>query len=199
VPENLVALPVQREKQPLGGAVHDEEQAAPMTGLVSVNEDPGRLSATPDGGPRVTSVDVAGMPWAFTQYEPLSTGEFISQADRRGFHLDTGRLRQLYRRGVLVPFVYMTSRPVSPEPALAGPEPRGGGTSLLQLRYARDRGRLVDLDLQPFRPPQPKRSSGPAPGWPLRVVPVNQGRGFGAVWCGNAVAGMVCLLRRRVS
>ena len=119
---------------------------------MSVNEDPGRLSATPDGGPRVTSVDVTRMPWAFTQYEPLSTGEFISQADRRGFRLDTGRLRQLYRCGLLVPFVYMTGRPVGPEPALAGPEPRGGGTLLMQLRYARDRGRLIDLGLQPFRP-----------------------------------------------
>jgi hypothetical protein len=84
-----------------------------MAGLVSVNEEPGRPSARPGGRPRVTSVDVAGMPWAFTQYEPLSTSEFISQAERRGFRLDTGRLRQLYRRGVLVPFVYMTSRPVS--------------------------------------------------------------------------------------
>ena len=56
------------------------------------------------------SVAVAEMAWAFTQYEPLSTGEFISQAERRGFYLDTGRLRQLYRRGLLVPFVYASSR-----------------------------------------------------------------------------------------
>jgi len=119
---------------------------------MSVNEEPGQPSVMADGGPRVTSADVAGMPWAFTQYEPLNTGEFINQAGRRGFRLDTGRLRALYQRGVLAPFMYVTSRQVSPEPAPAGPEPRGGGTSLQQLRYARDCGRLADLGLQPFRP-----------------------------------------------
>jgi hypothetical protein len=97
-----------------------------MTGLVSVHEEPGRPSATPGGGPRLTSVDVVGMPWAFTQYEPLSTSEFISQAERRGFHLDSGRLRQLYRRGVLVPLAYVTSRQVGPERRQVDPNHAAG-------------------------------------------------------------------------
>ena len=49
------------------------------------------------------------MPWAFTQHQPLSTSEFISQAKRRGFDLDVGMLRELYRHGMLVPFVYVSS------------------------------------------------------------------------------------------
>jgi hypothetical protein len=102
-----------------------------------------------------SSADVAGIGWAFTQNEPLSTGEFISQAERRGVFLDTGRLRQLYRHGVLVPFVYVSGRQVSPPAEPPGPEPGGGGTSLQRLRYARDRGRLVDLGLMPFRPRLP--------------------------------------------
>ena len=51
-----------------------------------------------------------------------------------------------------MPFVYVSGRQVSPTPEPAGPEPGGGGTSLQQLRYARDRGRLTDLGLLPFRP-----------------------------------------------
>ena len=122
--------------------VSDGELTAPL------NDDMSQPLADPDEGLSLpSSAEVSGMAWAFTQYEPLSTGEFISQARRRGFYLDTGRLRQLYRRGLLVPFVYASGRQVSPTPEPAGPEPGGGGTSLQQLRYARDRGRLTDLGL----------------------------------------------------
>jgi hypothetical protein len=127
--------------------VSDGELTAPL------NDDMSQPLVDPDEGLSLpSSAEVAGMAWAFTQYEPLSTGEFISQAQRRGFYLDTGRLRQLYRRGLLVPFVYASGRQVSPTPEPAGPEPGGGGTSLQQLRYARNRGRLTDLGLLPFRP-----------------------------------------------
>lgn len=79
------------------------------------------------------------MPWAFTQRQPLGTSEFISQAKRRGFDLDVATLRELYRGGVLVPFVYVNDRKVGPLPAPVGHEPHSGGTLLTELRYARDR------------------------------------------------------------
>ena len=92
------------------------------------------------------------MPWAFTQHQPLSTSEFISQAKRRGFDLDVGVLRELYRHGMLAPFIYVSSRQAGPKPEPVGQEPRSRGTSLTELRHARDRGRLSDLAQHPFRP-----------------------------------------------
>ena len=92
------------------------------------------------------------MPWAFTQHQPLGTGDFISEAKRRGFDLDPSMLRELYRHGLLVPFVYVSDRRVRPTPAPIQHEPRTGGTLLTYLRYARGRGRLSDLAAQPFRP-----------------------------------------------
>jgi hypothetical protein len=72
--------------------VSDGELTAPL------NDDMSQPLADPDEGLSLpSSAEVAGMAWAFTQYEPLSTSEFISQAQRRGLYLDTGRLRQLYR------------------------------------------------------------------------------------------------------
>jgi hypothetical protein len=121
--------------------------------MAAVNQGAGQLPATPDKElGRTSSVHVAVMPWAFTQHQPLSTSEFISQAKRRGFDLDVGVLRELYRHGMLVPFVYVSSRQASPKPEPAGQEPRSRGTSLTELRHARDRGRLSDLAHQPFRP-----------------------------------------------
>jgi len=60
------------------------------------------------------------MPWAFTQRQPLGTSDFINEAGRRGVRLDTLALRELYRRKVLEPFVYVSNRQVGPVPALAG-------------------------------------------------------------------------------
>jgi hypothetical protein len=84
-----------------------------MTEPTNVDEGHGRPLARPESGPRVTAVDVAGMPWAFTHYEPLNTGDFISRAERQGVYLDTGRLRQLYRRG--------RSRPATRSPTCSPP------------------------------------------------------------------------------
>ena len=36
----------------------------------------------------VSSADVASMPWAFTQHQPLGTSEFIKEAGRRGVRLE---------------------------------------------------------------------------------------------------------------
>src|ERR1700761_8201508 len=56
------------------------------------------------------------MPWVFTQAHPLETRTFIDEAKQRGFDLDLTTLRELYRHGLLVPFVEVTYRPVR-EPA----------------------------------------------------------------------------------
>lgn len=92
------------------------------------------------------------MPWAFTQNQPLSTSEFIKQAEGRGIALDASTLRELCRYRVLVPFVYVNNRQVGPRPDHIESEPVRGGTFLQYLRYARDRGRLSDLAATPFRP-----------------------------------------------
>ena len=100
----------------------------------------------------VSSVAVASMPWAFTQNRPLVTSDFISEAKRRGFDIDLSVLRELYRLGLVFPFVYVSSRQVGPMPEPATSEPSSRGTWLTELRYARDRGRLCDLAATRFRP-----------------------------------------------
>src|SRR6185437_14029699 len=60
------------------------------------------------------AIRVASMPWAFSQQRPLDTREFIEEAKRRGLQLDAASLRELYRVGLLAPFVTVTSRPVRP-------------------------------------------------------------------------------------
>jgi hypothetical protein len=98
-----------------------------------------------------TTVDVVSLPWAMTQNKPLDVTEFVAEAHKRGFYLRTATLRELYRHRLLIPFVQITKRPVS-EPAkpdkAASPF---GGTHLMDLRSARDSGRLRDLALVPYR------------------------------------------------
>ena len=65
----------------------------------------------PDGA---NAIEVASMPWAFTQHQPLDTSAFISEAEKRGVNLDIATLRELYRRRMLIPFVMITHRPVGP-------------------------------------------------------------------------------------
>lgn len=98
------------------------------------------------------SVNAASLPWAFTQRHPLNTSQFISEAKRRGYGLDTLTLRELYRVQVLAPFLYANDRRVGPVPPPVEGEPRPGGSLLIELRYARDRGRLSDPASAPFRP-----------------------------------------------
>jgi hypothetical protein len=92
------------------------------------------------------------MPWAFTQHQPLGTADFITEAGHRGVRLDLLILRELYRREILAPFVYVSNRRVAPVPAAVGAEPRRGGTLLQLLRHGRDRGRLSDPAAAAFRP-----------------------------------------------
>jgi hypothetical protein len=100
-----------------------------------------------------SSVAVSSMAWAFTQHEPLDSATFITEAARRGVQLDPPMLRELYRRGLLIPFVSISYRPVAPPSPTLGPEPpRRGGTRFAQLKWARDTGRLRDLSAVPFMP-----------------------------------------------
>ena len=99
-----------------------------------------------------SSVEAASLPWAFTQHQPLSTADFLKEAGRRGVRLDLLILRELHRRGIVEPFVYVSNHRVGPVPAPVGEEPRRGGTLLQQLRYGRDRGRLDDPATSAFRP-----------------------------------------------
>ncbi|WP_409463231.1 hypothetical protein [Amycolatopsis sp. GA6-003] len=92
------------------------------------------------------------MPWVFTQRPPLSPEKFISEARRRGFDLNIQTVRELYRRRLLIPFVWVQNEP---DPSLAVPNgdgPRPNGTLLTELRLAREAGRLRDLAAMPFRP-----------------------------------------------
>lgn len=102
-----------------------------------------------------STVIVASMPWAFTQHQPLDTSEFIAEAGRRGFDLRLSTLRELYRHGLLAPFMYIPPRPVSEPSPFTEPEPQGSGTRLRQLRWGRDTGRLLDLAVLPFKPRLP--------------------------------------------
>ena len=117
-------------------------------------------------GDGISSIEVAALPWVFTQHQPLSTSEFIRKAKERGVRLDELMLRQLYKQRVLMPLVAVTAtRRVEPQ-SPAQPEPRSGGTLLTELRAARRDGRLVDPAARPFLPRlpfAPPRSY--VPGW----------------------------------
>jgi len=91
------------------------------------------------------------MPWAMTQNEPLDVEEFIGEARKRGFHLRTATLRELYRHRLLIPFIQITNRPVREPAKSAEVESPLGGTHLIDLRLARDTGRLRDLAAIPYQ------------------------------------------------
>src|SRR5216683_2991033 len=54
-------------------------------------------------GIALSSLEVAALPWVFTQHYPLSTSEFIRKAKDRGVRLDELMLRQLYKQRVSHP------------------------------------------------------------------------------------------------
>lgn len=110
------------------------------------------MTATPSKPDGATAVDVASMPWAMTQNEPLDVDEFIKEAGKRGFRLRTATLRELYRHRLLIPFVEVTNRPVRKPGRLEVTESPFGGTRITVLRSARDTGRLRDLAAIPYRP-----------------------------------------------
>jgi hypothetical protein len=132
------------------GAPKDEEKARTAEESVAV----------------VSAVTTASVAWAFTQHHPLDTAGFISESDRRGVSLDLPTLRELYRRGLLIPFLRITNRPVTAPAAVSGPEPQRAGTRLASLRLARDTGKLRDLADGTFMPRLPfERRGQRSPSW----------------------------------
>jgi len=91
------------------------------------------------------------MPWVFTQGHPLDTDSLVREAEKRGIKLDLLALRELYRRGLLVPFVELTFRRVREPRTPDGPEPIAASSRLLEIRQARDTGCLRDLSAEPFK------------------------------------------------
>ena len=130
--------------------IHRAHQFLPYNASVEYGE---LISATAnEQGDLVSSVAVAGQPWAFTQNHPLGTSDFMSEAKRRGFDLDLSVLRELYRHNLVVPFVYASPRQAGPIPEPVTSEPFPHSSWIVELRHARDRGRLCDLAAMPFRP-----------------------------------------------
>jgi hypothetical protein len=76
---------------------------------------------------------------------------FIDEAKKRGFDLDLTTLRELYRHGLLVPFVEVTYRPIREPIKPDGPEPIAGSSRLMDIREARNTGCLRDLSTEPFK------------------------------------------------
>ena len=115
----------------------------------------GTADSSPGKHAHASAVDIAGLPWVFTQHNPLSSSEFIRAAKDRGVDLNELKLRQLYKRGVLAPLVMLTATSQADPRPVTGPEPAARGTWLMELRAARTDGRLVDLATQPFHPRLP--------------------------------------------
>jgi hypothetical protein len=103
----------------------------------------------PDGA---TSVDVASMPRAMTQNEPLDVEDFIKEAQKRGVHLRPASLRELYRHRLLIHTVRPGHHPHNKQPSRAGhAESPFGGTRITDLRQAHDTGRLRDPAALPYQ------------------------------------------------
>ena len=69
-----------------------------------------------------------------------------------GFHLRTATLRELYRNRLLIPFIQITNRPVRKPAKPTKAESPFVGTRLIDLRLARDTGRLRDLAAISYQP-----------------------------------------------
>jgi hypothetical protein len=112
----------------------------------------GAILQTVNQSAGATAIDVASRSWAFTQNEPLDIAEFVDESKKRGVHLRTPVLREFYRHRLLVPFVQLTHKPVREAAKPDGPESPFGGTRLMDLRSARDTGRLRDPAAAPYQP-----------------------------------------------
>ena len=109
------------------------------------------MAAKKSSGADLSGVEVASLPWAFTQQSPLRTESLINEADRRGVSLDAATLRALYRAGLLSPLVEVLARRVGPPTGPPASEPMTGDSVLATIRVARDKGRLVDPSLVPYK------------------------------------------------
>ncbi len=113
-----------------------------------------------------SSAEIASLPWVFSQVAPLTTSDFIREAQRRGLALDDSILRELWRHRLLVPFVRVHSRRVAPPSRTVISLPTECGTRASELRRDLKLGRVTDPDTSDFNrrhkfTPQP----GMRPGW----------------------------------
>lgn len=111
----------------------------------------------------------ASQPWAFTQAHPLDTSEFCKEADKRRISLREKQLPDLWRVGIVAPFVEIRNKPLHEPMPPSVAEPLSGGTWLTELRLARDTGRLADAEELGFRPQlkffRSSRSARTSRGW----------------------------------
>lgn len=98
-----------------------------------------------------SSLEVAALPWVFTQHYPLDTDGFIDLAKQRGFNLYPSTLRVLYRNNLLVPFLVVRPKPVGLPATVPVAEPPALSGRLRQFRQARDTDRLLDLASVPYQ------------------------------------------------
>jgi hypothetical protein len=95
----------------------------------------------------------ASEPWAFTQQHPLTTAEFCREAERRDITIDNHVLRELWRANALAPIAEVRNQRVGAGRPSPVREPYAGSNSILvELKKARDRGRLADPALLGYRP-----------------------------------------------
>ncbi|MDA8381138.1 MAG: hypothetical protein M0020_09995 [Actinomycetota bacterium] len=94
----------------------------------------------------------ASEPWAFSQEHPLTTSDFCEEAKKRGVPLREEQLPELWRVGLLAPFVEIRNKAERRRVSSPVPEPRSYGTWQGEIRAARDSGRLVDPAERGFRP-----------------------------------------------
>jgi len=108
----------------------------------------------------------ASEPWAFAPEDPLTTAEFCKEAKNRGIDLSEEQLPDLWRVGVLVPFIEIRNKPLHQPATSVIPEPRIPGYWEREVRLARGSGRLVDPEELGFRPQV--RFWRPQPQWPAQ-------------------------------
>ena len=97
-----------------------------------------------------TSLDLLGLPFAYSQTGFLNPNQFGREAKKRGFELDIRQLELLHRRRVLVPFYRIYSRPVTDPVTRDADRPHAGDKWV--LNEASEEGRLRDPEHHPFRP-----------------------------------------------
>lgn len=104
---------------------------------------------------RSPALIAACSPWAFTQQHPLDTSAVCREAGKRGINIKEQQLRELWRIGALAPFVEVRHRRLHASDPSQIPEPLPHGTWLIELRLARDSGRLVDASELGYRARMP--------------------------------------------
>jgi hypothetical protein len=104
------------------------------------------------GGPGISSLAAATLPWAFIQHHPLDTESFTREAAAQGFRLDAPTLRELCRHQLLCPLIQVTAQPAGPTYQLDADQPQTGTTFFALLYQAALHGCWRDPLVQPTHP-----------------------------------------------